>query len=68
MGANDIGIVEDMEDFRIGDYLGAEPCLIQGLSHQHPALKYYVRPNKPEERNKVISTKNTMRNEETSLY
>ena len=30
-------IIEDIEDFRIGDYLGAKPCLIQGLSHQHPA-------------------------------
>ena len=36
VGANDIAIVEDIEDFRIGDYLGAKPCLIQGLSHQHP--------------------------------
>ena len=32
VGANDIAIVEDIEDFRIGDYLGAKPCLIQGLS------------------------------------
>ena len=40
-------IVEDIEDFRIGDILGAKPCLIQGLSHQHPALKSSVRPNKP---------------------
>ncbi len=55
VGANDIAIVEDIEDFRIGDYLGAKPCLIQGLSHQHPALKSSVRPNKPEERSKVIS-------------
>ena len=37
VGAIQIAIVEDIEDFRIGDYLGAKPCLIQGLSHQHPA-------------------------------
>ena len=30
--AIDIAIVEDIEDFRIGDYLGAEPCLIQGFA------------------------------------
>ena len=67
MGANDIAIVEDIEDFRIGDYLGAKPCLIQGLSHQHPALKSSVRPNKPEERSKVISTLNTLWIEDPSL-
>ena len=67
MGANDIAIVEDMEDFRIGDYLGAKPCLIQGLSHQHPALKSSVRPNKPEERSKVISALNTLWIEDPSL-
>ena len=67
MGANDIAIVEDMEDFRIGDYLGAKPCLIQGLSHQHPALKSSVRPDKPEERSKVISALNTLWIEDPSL-
>lgn len=67
MGANDIAIVEDIEDFRIGDYLGAKPCLIQGLSHQHPALKSSVRPNKPEERSKVISALNTLWIEDPSL-
>ena len=67
MGANDIAIVEDMEDFRIGDYLGTKPCLIQGLSHQHPALKSSVRPNKPEERSKVISALNTLWIEDPSL-
>ena len=67
VGANDIAIVEDIEDFRIGDYLGAKPCLIQGLSHQHPALKSSVRPNKPEERSKVISALNTLWIEDPSL-
>ena len=66
-GANDIAIVEDMDDFRIGNYLGAEPCLIQGLSHQHPALKSSVRPDRPEERSKVISTLNTLWTEDPSL-
>ena len=60
VGANDIAIVEDMEDFRIGDYLGTKPCLIQGLSHQHPALKSSVRPDRSEERSKVISALNTL--------
>ena len=55
VGANDIAIVEDIEDFRIGDYLGAKPCLIQGLSHQHPALKSSVRPNKPEKQGDIRS-------------
>ena len=67
VGANDIAIVEDMEDFRIGDYLGVKPCLIQGLSHQHPALKSSVRPDKPEERSKVISALNTLWIEDPSL-
>ena len=67
VGANDIAIVEDIEDFRIGDYLGAKPCLIQGLSHQHPALKSSVQPNKPEERSKVISALNTLWIEDPSL-
>ena len=67
VGANDIAIVEDIEDFRIGDYLGAKPCLIQGLSHQHPALKSSVRPDKPEERSKVISALNTLWIEDPSL-
>ena len=53
LGAVESSGFEDIEDFRIGDYLGAKPCLIQGLSHQHPALKSSVRPNKPEERSKV---------------
>ncbi len=53
VGANDIAIVEDIEDFRIGDYLGAKPCLIQGLS--------------PEERSKVISALNTLWIEDPSL-
>ncbi len=64
---NDIAIVEDIEDFRIGDYLGAKPCLIQGLSHQHPALKSSVRPDKPEERSKLISALNTLWIEDPSL-
>ncbi|RGD33534.1 GTP-binding protein, partial [Bacteroides sp. AM18-9] len=67
VGANDIAIVEDMDDFRIGNYLGAEPCLIQGLSHQHPALKSSVRPDRPEERSKVISALNTLWIEDPSL-
>ena len=67
MGANDIAIVEDMEDFRIGDYLGTKPCLIQGLSHQHPALKSSVRPDRSEERSKVISALNTLWIEDPSL-
>ena len=37
----------------LGNYLGAEPCLIQGLSHQHPALKSSVRPDRPEERSTI---------------
>ena len=45
----------------------AKPCLIQGLSHQHPALKSSVRPNKPEERSKVISALNTLWIEDPSL-
>ena len=43
MGANDIAIVEDIEDFRIGDNLGAKHCLIQGLYQQHHAHKYTER-------------------------
>lgn len=56
-----------MEDFRIGDYLGTKPCLIQGLSHQHPALKSSVRPDRSEERSKVISALNTLWIEDPSL-
>ena len=43
LGANDIAIVEDIEDFRIGDYLVIHKRLFDsGLSHQHPALKSSV--------------------------
>ena len=41
--------------------------MIQGLSHQHPALKSSVRPDKPEERSKVISALNTLWIEDPSL-
>ena len=65
--ANDIAIIEDIEELRIGDYLGVKPCLIQGLSHQHPALKSSVRPDKPEERSKLISALNVLFIEDPSL-
>ena len=67
MVANDIAIIEDIEELRIGDYLGVKPCLIQGLSHQHPALKSSVRPDKPEERSKLISALNVLFIEDPSL-
>ena len=41
--------------------------MIQGLSHQNPALKVSVRPDKPEERSKVISALNTLWIEDPSL-
>ena len=59
--------LEDIEELRIGDYLGVKPCLIQGLSHQHPALKSSVRPDKPEERSKLISALNVLFIEDPSL-
>lgn len=37
--ANDIAIIEDIEELRIGDYLGVKPCLIQDyLSASRPQI------------------------------
>ena len=63
-----MGIVEDMEDFGMGDYLGGKGCLIEGLCDEDGGVKWWVGGEKGEERRKVIWGVNRLWIEEGCLW
>ena len=65
--ANDIAIVDNVEDFQIGDYLGVEPMLIEELDIPSPALQSSIFPHNAEDRSKLITAMNTLFIEDPSL-
>lgn len=65
--ANDIAIIDNVEEFQIGDYLGVEPTLIEELNIPSPALKSSISPCKVEDRSKLITAMNALSVEDPSL-
>ena len=64
---NDIAIVDNVDEFQIGDYLGTEPTLIEELNIPSPALKSSISPCKVEDRSKLIIAMNVLSVEDPSL-
>ena len=64
---NDIAIIDNAEEFQIGDYLGIKPVLIDKLDIPNPALQASILPYNPEERSRLITAMNTLFIEDPSL-